>query len=145
MKTRLYLLLVPFVLVLIATGLFVYLALQNGQAIHWVAAGLNGLTAVLLLCGVVLTLRSKPPASDNSKEAQVASRARGRCEVKRRTSRCSRPGPHEGLSCYTVSSAAPAAERGRSATESEPWIVTPRHIPTRTVPRRPPLTMMVRR
>src|SRR5262245_11427365 len=33
----------------------------------------------------------------------------------RRTSRCSRPGPHFGFARYTVTSTAPAAELGRSA------------------------------
>ena len=63
MKTRLYLFMVrffPFVSLLIATGLFVYVALQNGQAIYWVAAGLNGLAAVVLLCWTVITIRQKP-------------------------------------------------------------------------------------
>src|SRR5947209_4392379 len=35
----------------------------------------------------------------------------------RRTNRCGRPGPHFGVPWYTVLSAAPAAERGRSAVE----------------------------
>jgi hypothetical protein len=66
MKTRFLLFLVrfiPFFSLLIATGLFVYVALQNGQAIYWVGAGLNGLGAVVLLCWTVITMRQKPPAT----------------------------------------------------------------------------------
>ena len=38
MKTRLYILLIPFTLSLIAAGILVHLALQNGLVIQWVAA-----------------------------------------------------------------------------------------------------------
>jgi len=45
---------------------------------------------------------------------QAASRGRAgrlsRCVARRRTNRCSRPGPHYGLSRYAVQPAAPAAE-----------------------------------
>ena len=55
MKTRLYILLIPFTLSLIAAGILVHLALQNGLAIQWVAAACSGLTALLLLCQTVVS------------------------------------------------------------------------------------------
>jgi hypothetical protein len=68
MKSRLYVFLVRFVpsiVLLICTGNFVYGALHNDRArvraIFWVLAGLVGLTAVVLLCWNVITMRQKPP------------------------------------------------------------------------------------
>jgi len=67
MKTRLYILLIPFTLSLIAAGILVHLALQNGLVIQWVAAACSGLTALLLLCQIVYWLRRRPPPSNDSK------------------------------------------------------------------------------
>ena len=76
MKTRLYILLIPFILTLIAAGIFIYLALQNGLVIQWVAAICSALTALLLFCQILLLRRQKsPPSSDSKYEEEVKDRA----------------------------------------------------------------------
>jgi len=76
MKTRLYILLIPFTLTLIAAGVFVYLALHNGLSIQWVAAACSGLTALLLFCQILLLRRQKPaPSSDSKYEEEVKDQA----------------------------------------------------------------------
>ena len=68
MNTRLYSSLIAFTLSLIATGILVYLAIQNGLVIPWVAAACSGLTAFLCLRQIVYWLRQKPSPSSDSKE-----------------------------------------------------------------------------
>jgi hypothetical protein len=70
MKHRLYVFVVrflPFIIILICSGGFVNGALQNGRPIFWVYAGLFGLAAVVLLCWNLITMRQKPPGSDEPK------------------------------------------------------------------------------
>jgi len=67
MKTRLYILLILFIHTLVPAGIFVCLALQNGLVIQWVAAACSGLTALLLLCQIVLLLRQETLASSDWK------------------------------------------------------------------------------
>lgn len=66
MKTALYFLLL--VVFMFNTGIFVYLALQHGGlVIQWVAAAANGVTALLILCRILLLQRQKPPPSRDLK------------------------------------------------------------------------------
>ena len=67
MKTQLYLLLIPFALTVVATGILIYLALENGRTILWVAASLNALTSLLFLFRIVLLLREKPSRPNDSR------------------------------------------------------------------------------
>jgi hypothetical protein len=73
MKTALYFLLVVF---LVNAGIFVYLALQHGLVIQWVAAACNGLVALLQLCRILWLRRQKPtPSSDSKYKEEVKDRA----------------------------------------------------------------------
>lgn len=73
MKTQLYVLLIPFTAMLISAGIFVYLALQYGLVIQWVAAACCGLTALLFLYRIVSLRRQQvSPASDSTKNVDRA-------------------------------------------------------------------------
>ena len=73
MRVLLYLLLLfSFLLSLISAGIFSFFARQDGLAIQWVAVACSGLTAIFLLCQIVLLLLRQAPTSSESKDKEGA-------------------------------------------------------------------------
>jgi hypothetical protein len=68
MTARIYLNLFALAVNVLAAGIFATLARQRDNALLWTAAGLMGLTGLLILCTITIELRRKPPPSGDSKD-----------------------------------------------------------------------------
>jgi hypothetical protein len=77
MNKLFYISLIPFTMSLIATGILVYLALQNGLVIQWVAVAAFGLADLLLLfrIGVSYKIWRNAHSSDSNCKEEVKDHA----------------------------------------------------------------------